>query len=277
MDQKTILITGCSSGIGYASAKVLKARGYRVFATVRNDEDKARLEAEGLEVLIMDYRDSASLKACAAEVSKRTGGKLFALFNNGAHGQPGAVEDLSRTVLEQQFSSGFFGWHELTILCLPMIRAHGGGRIINCSSVLGLVAMKWRGAYNAMKFALEGLTDTMRLELRSSGIYVSTIEPGPIATRFVEHALSAFNRNINVENSHYKSSYALQRARLGKGGSDQFKLPPEAVATKLVHALESKAPRAHYYVTVPTYLVASARRVLPSRLMDYFVDRMSDQ
>jgi NAD(P)-dependent dehydrogenase (short-subunit alcohol dehydrogenase family) len=277
MDQKTILITGCSSGIGYSSAKVLNARGYRVFATVRNDEDKARLEAEGLEVLIMDYRDSASLKACAAEVSRRTGGKLFALFNNGAHGQPGAVEDLSRSVLEQQFSSGFFGWHELTCLCLPMIRANGGGRIINCSSVLGLVAMKWRGAYNAMKFALEGLTDTMRLELRGTGIFVSTIEPGPIATRFVEHALNAFNRNINVANSHYKPAYDLQRARLGKGGTDRFKLPPEAVATRLIHALESPAPRAHYYVTVPTHLVGTARRILPSRLMDYFVDRMSDQ
>ena len=276
-DQKAILITGCSSGIGHACATVLKAKGYRVFATVRNVEDKARLEGEGLEVLMMDYRDSASLKACVAEVSKQTGGKLYALFNNGAHGQPGAVEDLSREVLEQQFSTGFFGWHELTVLCLPLIRANGGGRIINCSSVLGLVAMKWRGAYNAMKFALEGLTDTMRLELRGSGIHVSTIEPGPIASRFVEHALTMFNRNINVENSHYKAAYDRQRAKLGKGGNDRFKLPPEAVATKLLHALESPRPQAHYYVTVPTYLVGTARRLLPSRLMDLFVDRISDQ
>ncbi len=276
-DQKAILITGCSSGIGYACATVLKARGYRVFATVRNGEDKARLEAEGLEVLIMDYRDSVSLRACVAEVATRTGGKLYGLFNNGAHGQPGAVEDLSRSVLEQQFSSGFFGWHELTVLCLPLIRANGGGRIVNCSSVLGLVAMKWRGAYSAMKFALEGLTDTMRLELRGTGIHVSTIEPGPIATRFVEHALAAFERNINVGASHYKPAYERQRAKLGKGGSDRFKLPPEAVATTLIHALESPRPRAHYYVTVPTHLVGVARRLLPSRLMDLFIDRMSDQ
>jgi NAD(P)-dependent dehydrogenase (short-subunit alcohol dehydrogenase family) len=277
MNQKTILITGCSSGIGYACAKGLKLKGYRVLATVRNQDDKRRLEAEGLETLMLDYRYTGSVKASAAEVARLTGGRLYALFNNGAYGQPGAVEDLSRAALEEQFAANVFGWHELTTLCLPMIRAHGSGRIVNCSSVLGLVAMKWRGAYNASKFAIEGLTDTLRLELRGSGIFVSTIEPGPIATRFVEHALNAFNKNINVENSHYKPAYERQRARLGKGGSNRFKLPPEAVLEKLVDALESPTPRAHYYVTTPTHIMAVARRVMPQRLMDRFVDRMSDQ
>jgi NAD(P)-dependent dehydrogenase (short-subunit alcohol dehydrogenase family) len=277
MTQKSILITGCSSGIGYTSALGLKARGWRVFATVRTFEDQQRLEALGLETLVMDYRFSDSIRACAKAVSEATGGKLDALFNNGAYGQPGAVEDLTREVLEEQFAANFFGWHELTRLCLPMMRKNGTGRIVQCSSVLGIVAMKWRGAYNATKFALEGLSDTMRLELRGSGIFVSTIEPGPIATRFVENALAAFERNIKVEGSPYEKSYAAQRARLGKGGSGRFKLPPEAVLEKLVHALESNRPKAHYYVTLPTHAMGLARRLLPQGIMDKFVNRMSDQ
>ncbi len=277
MTQKSILITGCSTGIGYACAVGLKAKGWRVFATVRNLEDQQRLNALGLETLIMDYRHSDSIKACAAAVSQATGGTLYGLFNNGAYGQPGAVEDLSREVLEEQFAANFFGWHELTRLCLPMMRRYGEGRIVQCSSVLGIVAMKWRGAYNASKFATEGLSDTMRLELRGSGIFVSTIEPGPIASRFVDNALAAFNRNIKVEGSHYEKAYDAQRARLGKGGSGRFKLPPEAVLERLIHALESKSPKAHYYVTIPTHVMGLARRILPQGLMDRFVSRMSDQ
>ena len=274
---KAILITGCSSGIGYTCALGLKARGYRVFATVRGEVDAKRLQAEGLETIIVDYVDRKSVKACADEVSKRTGGKLYALFNNGAAGQPGAVEDLSRELLEAAFAANFFGWHQLTILCLPMLRANGEGRIINCSSVLGIVAMKWRGAYNATKFALEGLTDTMRLEMRGTGIYVSTIEPGPIATKFVETALKNFENHINVETSNYKAAYKDQRERLGKGGSNRFKLPPEAVLEKLIHAIESPRPKAHYYVTTPTHLMGFARRFLPQGIMDRFVNKVSDQ
>lgn len=277
----TILITGCSSGIGYACAKGLKTNGWRVLATVRKPDDKARLEAEGLEVLMMDYRSSASVQACAAEVQRLTGGRLAALFNNGAYGQPGAVEDISRAVLEEQFAANFFGWHELTCACLPLLRANvaagGEGRIIQCSSVLGITAMKWRGPYSASKFALEGLSDTLRLELRGSSIYVSTIEPGPIATRFVEHALAAFNANVNQEASNHKAAYERQSAKLAMGGSSRFKLPPEAVLEKLVYALESKRPKAHYYVTTPTHVMALARRFMPQRALDWFVDRMSDQ
>ena len=274
---KSILITGCSTGIGYSCAVGLKSKGYRVFATVRNDADATRLQSEGLETIFLDYANRKSIEACAAEVSKRTGGKLYALFNNGAHGQPGAVEDLTREVLESQFASGFFGWHQLTVLCLPMIRANGGGRIINCSSVLGLVALKWRGAYNAMKFAVEGLTDTMRLELRGSGIFVSTIEPGPITSKFVETAMKKFEANIDQSRSHYKMAYAAQRERLGEGGSNRFKLPPEAVFEKLLHAIVSPHPKAHYYVTTPTHFMGWARRIMPQGLMDRFVNRISDQ
>ena len=274
---RTILITGCSSGIGWHCALGLKARGWRVFATARKPEDLARLQAEGVEALFLDYADRASVSACAAEVSRLAGGKLDALFNNGAFGQPGAVEDLTREVLETQFATNVFGWHQLTRECLPLMRANGSGRIVQCSSVLGLVALKWRGAYNSSKFAIEALSDTLRLELRGSGIFVSLIEPGPITSKFVETSLKNFEKNIDESASHYQEAYARQRARLGRGGSARYKLGPEAVLEKLVHAVEAERPHARYYVTKPTHYMGIARRILPQRLLDYVLDKASDQ
>lgn len=274
---RTILITGCSSGIGYASARMLKAKGWRVFATARKDADLIRLEGEGLEVFRLDYTEPVTISECVSQVAERTDGKLFALFNNGAYGQPGALEDISRAALTAQFEANVFGWHELTRDCLKLMRANGAGRIINNSSVLGLTAMKWRGAYCATKFAVEALSDTLRLELRGTGIHVSLIEPGPIATRFIEHALAAFDRNIDEDSSHYRDVYVRQRQRLNGGGKKRFKLPPEAVAQKLLHALESRNPRRRYYVTVPTYVMAWARRLLPPPALDRLLDKASDQ
>jgi NAD(P)-dependent dehydrogenase (short-subunit alcohol dehydrogenase family) len=275
MTEKSILITGCSTGIGYTCAIGLKARGYRVFATARKTDDVERLQGEGLEALLLDYADSASVKACAAEVAKRTGGTLFALFNNGAYGQPGAVEDITRKVLEDQFAANFFGWHELTTLCLPMMRKRGEGRIVQCSSVLGLVALKWRGPYNASKFALEGLTDTLRLELRNTNIKVVTINPGPIESMFVPNARAAFEKNVDMTNSHYKEEFEQQRKRLDRGGNGRFKLPASAVLAKLVLALEKPSPPAHYYVTTPTYVVALIKRLMPQSFIDNFANKHS--
>jgi NAD(P)-dependent dehydrogenase (short-subunit alcohol dehydrogenase family) len=255
----------------------MKARGWRVFGTARRPEDLQRLEAEGVEPIRLDYADRASVSACAAEVAERAGAKLDALFNNGAYGQPGAVEDLTREVLEAQFAANVFGWHQLTRECLPLMRANGQGRIVQCSSVLGLVALKWRGAYNASKFAIEALSDTMRLELAGTNIHVSLIEPGPIASNFVPNSLKHFEANIDAAHSHYKEAYERQRARLGRGGSGRFKLGPEAVLEKLVHAVESPRPRARYFVTQPTYFMAAARRLLPQRALDWLLNKASDQ
>ena len=274
---RTILITGCSSGIGWHCAIGMKQRGWRVLATARTDEDLKRLEAEGLEAIRLDYADRDQVAACAEETARRTGGKLDALFNNGAYGQPGAVEDLTREVLEAQFAANFFGWHQLTRACLPLLRANGWGRIVQCSSVLGLVALKWRGAYNSSKFAVEGLSDTMRLELLGSNIFVVLIEPGPITSKFVETSLKYFDKNIDEANSHYQKAYERQRARLGKGGSGRYKLGPEAVLEKLVLAVEAENPRARYFVTKPTVYMAIARLVLPQRALDYLLNKASDQ
>ena len=160
---KSILITGCSSGIGAAAARALHARGWRVFATAREADDVARLKAEGLESLVLDLDDSASIGAAVTEVLERSGGRLDALFNNGGFGQVGAVEDLTRDALRAQFETNLFGWVELTNRVIPVMRRQGSGRIVMNSSVLGYAAFPYRGAYNAVKFALEGITDTPRL------------------------------------------------------------------------------------------------------------------
>ncbi|WP_253450093.1 SDR family oxidoreductase [Halomonas sp. Y3] len=266
---RSLLITGCSSGIGHAAAHAMAARGWRVFATARKEADVARLKEEGLEALVLDLDSSASIEAAVAEVAERTDGRLTALFNNGAYGQPGAVEDLSRETLRQQLETNLLGTHELTTRVLPMMRAQGHGRIVQNSSVLGFAALPYRGAYICSKFALEGLTDTLRQELSGSGIHVSLIQPGPITSRFRANAHRAFRAHIDTERSAHAETYRKVEARLASTeGKAAFTLGPEAVVAKLVHALEHPRPRPRYAVTLPTHLFAALKRVLSTRGMD---------
>lgn len=278
MSERSILITGCSSGIGEACAHGMEARGWRVLASARKREDVDRLNAEGLEALHLDYAEPESIARAAEEAMERTEGRLFALFNNGAYGQPGAVEDLTMEVLRAQFEANFFGWHDLTRRIVPAMRRQGKGRLVFCSSILGLVPLKYRGAYTASKFALEGLASTLRMEVKEAGIAVSLIEPGPIRTRFAANAAEAFKRNIDIEASPHRAAYEERLARLDSGGtSSRFKLGPEAVLAKLVHAVESTDPKPQYFVTAPTYMMDAARRLLPPRLLERLLDRASDQ
>lgn len=269
MSNKSILITGCSSGIGLCAAQTLKARGWRVFATARTPEDIARLKDEvGVESLYLDYAEPDSIVEAAERVLKATGGRLDALFNNGGYGQPGALEDIRRDVLRAQFEANVFGWHDLTARVIPAMRARGQGRIVFCSSVLGLIGAPYRGAYCASKFAVEALADTLRMELQGSGIHVVLIEPGPIATRFVERAIEAYRRNVDLEASHHRDIYKARIARMEEGGKQTYKLGPEAVVAKLVHALDCPRPKFRYYVTLPAYAVALLRRLLPAHALD---------
>lgn len=266
---KNILITGCSSGIGKHCAIELLKQGWRVFATARKSDDLKMLEENGLEAIYLDYTDTQSIHDCFNQVKTRTNGQIDALFNNGAYGQPGAVEDLTTDILRKQFEANFFGWHELTNLVLPVMREQGHGRIIHCSSILGWVSAPWRGAYNSSKFALEGLASTMRLELEGTDIHVSLIEPGPIKTEFSKHALNAFLENIDREDSVHKVRYKKELERLNSGGGDnRFRLEPDSVYKKLDHALNAKRPKAHYGVTIPTHIMDIARRMLPTRMVD---------
>lgn len=266
---KNILITGCSSGIGYCVAHGLKQRGYRVLATARSQADVDRLSAEGFEAFQLDLTDSNSLNKAVDDVLRITDNQIDALFNNGAYGLPGAVEDLSRDALRVQFETNVFGWIELTNRIIPVMRKQSYGRIIMNSSVLGFAAMAYRGAYNASKFAIEGFTDTLRLELKDTNIQLSLIEPGPISSKFRENAKKAFDKFIDAENSVHKAQYEAMERRLNKPGpAAPFTLPPEAVLKRVIHALESNKAKARYYVTVPTYLFGYLKRFISTGLMD---------
>ncbi|AWB57107.1 SDR family oxidoreductase [Colwellia sp. Arc7-D] len=272
MTTKSILITGCSSGIGLHAALTLSARGYQVFATARKAQDVADLQAKGLTAYQLDLTNTDSITQAVTKVLEQTGGRLDYLFNNGAYGQPGALEDLPTQVLRDQFETNVFGWHELTKQIIPVMKRQGHGRIIQCSSVLGVVSMAYRGAYNASKYAIEGLTDTLRLELKNANIEVVLLEPGPINTQFRANALLAVQANIDIEASDHKVQYQQQIARLSSEKSNApFTLEPLHVTQALIHALESKQPKLRYRITTATKIFAVLKRLLPARWLDYLL------
>ena len=273
IEPKNILITGCSSGIGLTCALGLKERNWRVFATARNPQDIEMLQDYGLEAFALDYSKPNTIETCITYVLHHTNGQVHALFNNGAYGQPGAVEDLPSNVLRAQFEANFFGWHDLTRRIIPSMRQMGDGRIVQCSSVLGFISPPYRGAYNATKYALEALSDAMRHELKGTGIFVSLIEPGPIKSKFTEHALNALINNIDIDNSPHREIYETQIEKYEAGGRSFFKRPPEAVLKKLIHAIESPRPRDRYKVTLPTYMAALGKRVLPRTVTNALIRR----
>ena len=273
--KRSILITGCATGIGRCVASGLRGRGFRVFATARKQKDVNALIDAGFESVQLDLANSASVKTAAAYVIDKTDSRIYGLFNNGAYGQSGALEDLSRDALREQFEINLFGTHELTNLVIPAMRKQGEGRIIQNSSVLGFVALKYRGAYTATKYALEGLSDTLRMELEGTGISVSLIEPGPILSQFRKNAFAAYLRNIDKESSPNKHVYESLEKRLQTNDSVvPFTLGPEAVLSKVIHALESRHPKDRYYVTFPTYLFAWLKRILPGHVMDKILGRI---
>lgn len=274
MSQKSILITGCSSGIGLDAALGLRDRGWRVFASCRKAPDCDRLKAMGFESPRIDYQDAETIATGLMEVLEATGGTLDALFNNGAFAVPGAVEDLPTDALRDIYEANVFGWHELTKQVIPVMRAQGHGRIINNSSILGFIPARWRGAYVSTKYALEGLTDVLRIEMRDTPIKIILIEPGPVTSKIRENAVPHFERWIDWETSARAEQYERLKKRLYESsGPDAFELPASAVTKKLVHALDSQRPRPRYYVTTPTYLMGALRRVLSTRALDWFTSK----
>ena len=266
---KSVLVTGCSSGIGRCIADGLKERNYNVFVTARKQEDINKLESAGFDVIYLDLANSESIHAAVATVLSKTNGELYGLVNNAAYGQTGAVEDLTTEALRDQFETNVFGTQELTNLIIPVMRQQNAGRIIQISSVLGFVTMKFRGAYCASKYALEALSDAMRYELNNTNIKVSLIEPGPIQSEFRNNAFASYQRVVDKSNSHYAEAYTRVEKEMNvENKTIPFTLGPEAVLKKVIHALESENPKARYFVTFPTYLFAFLKRILPGILLD---------
>ncbi|WP_085000547.1 SDR family oxidoreductase [Cronobacter sakazakii] len=250
--QKSLLITGCSSGIGLACAHELRRQGFQILAACRKPDDVARMNTLGFIGIELDLDSPQSVEAAAQEVIRLTNNRLYGIFNNGGYGVYGPLSTISRAQMEQQFSTNFFGAHQLTMLLLPAMLPHGEGRIVNSSSVMGLISTPGRGAYAASKYALEAWSDALRMELRYSGVKVSLIEPGPIRTRFTEN-VNQTQADKPVENP---------------GIAARFTLGPEAVVAKVRHAFESPNPRIRYPVTLVTHAVGILKRLLPTRIMD---------
>ncbi|MES4614068.1 MAG: SDR family oxidoreductase [Ewingella sp.] len=250
--QKAVLITGCSSGIGLAAAHDLRQRGYRVLAACRKAQDLENLQLQGFETVQLDLDDKQSVERAAAEVIALTGNRLYGLFNNAGYGVYGQLSGISREQFEQQFSTNLFGTHQLTQLLLPAMLAHGEGRIIQTSSVMGLISTPGRGVYAASKYALEAWSDALRMELHGTGVQVSLIEPGPLTSNFTQ--------NVNQSQA--------DKPVNNPGIAKRFTLTPEAVLPKLRHALESPKARLRYPVTLLAHGITVLRRLLPGRVLD---------
>lgn len=276
MTSQSILITGCSTGIGFCAAKMLKERGYRVFASARKSADVEKLKAQGFESVQLDLNDIQSMRLALTEILEKTGGTLDALFNNAGYLQAGAIEDLSRESERIQFETNVFGPIELTRLVLPIMRQQGHGRIIFNSSILGVITIPYYGAYNASKFALEGFGNTLRQELRGTDIFVSLINPGPITSALRGTALKHYQTTLGQRpDTVHRQAYDYLENRYFKTSKreERFFQGPEAVVKQLIHALESKHPKAHYFVGFPAKLLAILHRILPDRAFDWVISK----
>jgi NAD(P)-dependent dehydrogenase (short-subunit alcohol dehydrogenase family) len=273
---KSVLVTGCSSGIGLATARLLRDRGWAVLPTARKPEDMDRLRSEGFNPVQLDVTDSAAIHQTANDVLRLFGGRLGALVNNAGYGQPGAMEDMTRDAMREQFEVNVFGLQELTNQLVPAFRRQGYGRIVNVSSVLGRISIPFMGIYSASKYAVEAMSDAMRVELWNSGIAVSLVEPGPIETAFRKTSKDrALGQQEHFGRSHFEKYYREQvsKAETKEKLTHVFMLPPEAVARKILHALESPRPRRRYPVTAVAYVIEFLRHFVPDGLIDRVMSR----
>ncbi|WP_044418282.1 SDR family NAD(P)-dependent oxidoreductase [Halarcobacter anaerophilus] len=272
---KNILITGCSSGIGLETAKILKNNGIKVYASARKQKDVEMLKELGFETFLLDVTKPQHITTALEQIIKNDN-KIDAVFNNAGFGQPGAVEDISVDILKEEFETNFFGMHELTRQVLPFMRKQGYGKIIQHSSILGIISLKFRGAYNASKYAIEGLADTLRQELSNTNISVSTINTGPVTSKFRENALNNFRKNVDIENSAFSKTYKNElKQRLENDKDDTpFNLPPSSVANVVLKIINTQKPKPRYYVTKATYILGFAKRVLSTSLLDKILNRI---
>ncbi len=270
VENKSVLVTGCSSGIGLATAELLCSKGWTVFPTARKVADLDALRQAGFDAIKLDVASSESIARAVDRVLAKNEGQLGAVVNNAGFGMPGAIEDLTRDAMRDQFEVNLFGLQELTNQLIPVFRKQGYGRIINVSSVVGRISLPFMGIYSASKFALEAVSDVLRVELAQDRICVVLVEPGPIATRFSTHCAAQGEEKLDTEASRFGGAYRryFDRRRNGSMVQDRFRLPPEAVAEKILHALESPRPKIRYKVTIPAYFGDLTARFMPARWLD---------
>lgn len=272
MRTKVILITGCSSGIGYDAAMKLFHRGHHVIAACRKPSDVEKLSSQGIDAVCMDMDDTASIESAVTTVLEKTKGRIDVLINNAGYGQAGALEDITREVLRAQFETNVFGLMELTRRVVPIMRKQGYGRVINIGSILGRVGMPFRGAYCASKFAVEGLNETLRMELKPAGIQVIIFNPGPIQSQFTNTVLEKTFNSIDRQHSRFSNQYKQMLGSFSqKKSSSWFTKGPEVVVQKLIHAIESPRPKGRYTVTLAAHLLAISKQMLSIRLLDKLI------
>jgi short-subunit dehydrogenase len=267
-----IIITGCSSGIGLETANYLKDKFIKVYPTARALEDVDMLKDLGFEnAMQLDVTKPDTISAVIEKVLELDG-KIDVWFNNAGFGQPGAIEDIKTDILREQFETNVFGLHECTRQIIPVMREQGYGKIIQHSSVLGLISLFGRGSYNASKYAIEGLTDTLRLELKDTGIYPVLLNTGPITSHFRHNAVIKLKENIDIEHSIFKERYLNNL----KGADKKVPFNEEAVSVaRIVHKIIlSERPKPRYYITKATYLLGYLKRVLSTLLLDKILARI---
>lgn len=269
----SVVITGCSSGIGLATALEMKSRGWTVFATARKESDLTRLKEEGLTPLELDLASETSITSCVDQLKELCGGVPDALVNNAGFGHPGALEDVSRADMRKQFEANVFGLLDLTNQLLPGMIRRGHGRIVHVSSVVGRVSLPFMGIYSASKFAVEAIADAQRVELDQTGVQVSLVEPGPIVTKFFNNASASGDALLQTKESRFSELYKKELQERDPASPKPFSLPPEAVAKKIAHALTSSRPKRRYKVTLPAHLGAFLSRVAPDALIDTILIR----
>ena len=261
-----IVITGCSTGIGLETAKYLQDKFVKVYPTARLLEDVEMLKSLGFEdAMQLDVTNPQQIKEVIATVLEKES-KIDVWFNNAGFGQAGAVEDIRTDVLRQQFETNVFGLHECTRQIIPVMREQGYGKIIQHSSVLGLVSLFGRGAYNATKYAIEGLTDTLRLELADTDIYAVLLNTGPITSNFRKTAVKKLKEHVDIENSIFRKHY--EKSLSGTHKKVPFNEGADAVASVVHHIILTDKPKPRYYITKATYLLGYIKRVLGTSLLD---------
>lgn len=265
-----VLITGCSSGIGRATAERLAARGWPVYATARRIDDVAPLAGAGCTPLQLDVTDESSMRAAVATI-EQAHGAIGVLVNNAGYGQDGAIEAVPIDAVRRQFETNVFGLVRLTQLVLPGMRHRGSGRIINVSSMGGRLVLPGGGFYHATKFAVEAISDALRFEVRPFGVHVIVVQPGPIKTRFEETSIGTMTEPS--DGSPYAAFDAGVAERVRRTYAGSMAAPPERVARVIERAITARRPRSRYPVTAAGRALMTARRVLPDQAFDALLRR----